>query len=82
MNGHSQPSHEPVMSKQDEDLMQLTLQLRNKKEAEKYAKYHGDKLIGVCITAGIVSYLLTSIEPHCSQGWLMGRCQICVLQVQ
>ncbi|KAK2678791.1 hypothetical protein RAB80_003972 [Fusarium oxysporum f. sp. vasinfectum] len=46
MNGHSQPSHEPVMSKQDEDLMQLTLQLRNKKEAEKYAKYHGDKLIG------------------------------------
>nr|RBQ95556.1 hypothetical protein FVER53263_12540 [Fusarium verticillioides] len=46
MNGHSQHSHEPVMSKQDEDLMQLTLQLRNKKEAEKYAKYHGDKLIG------------------------------------
>ncbi|KAG9506448.1 hypothetical protein J7337_003431 [Fusarium musae] len=46
MNGHSQRSHEPVMSKQDEDLMQLTLQLRNKKEAEKYAKYHGDKLIG------------------------------------
>ncbi|KAF5985757.1 linoleate diol synthase [Fusarium coicis] len=46
MNGHSQHSHEPVMSKQNEDLMQLTLQLRNKKEAEKYAKYHGDKLIG------------------------------------
>ncbi|KAG5804232.1 hypothetical protein H9Q74_008603 [Fusarium xylarioides] len=46
MNGHSQHSHEPVMSKQDEDLMQLTLQLRNKKEADKYAKYHGDKLIG------------------------------------
>ncbi|KAF4339201.1 linoleate diol synthase [Fusarium beomiforme] len=46
MNGHSQHSHEPPMSKQDEDLMQLTLQLRNKKEAEKYAKYHGDKLIG------------------------------------
>ncbi|KAI1036313.1 hypothetical protein LB503_003460 [Fusarium chuoi] len=46
MNGHSHPSREPVMSKQDEDLMQLTLQLRNKKEAEKFAKYHGDKLIG------------------------------------
>ena len=35
------------MSKQDEDLMQLTLQLRNKKEEEKYAKFHGDELIGV-----------------------------------
>ena len=33
---------------QDEDLMQLTLQLRNKKENdEKYAKFHGDNLIGV-----------------------------------
>jgi hypothetical protein len=70
------------MSKQNEDLMQLTLQLRNKKEAEKYAKYHGDKLIGVCITVDIVSYLLISAEPHCSQGWFMGRCQIRVLQVK
>ncbi|KAH7141556.1 putative prostaglandin G/H synthase 2/cyclooxygenase 2, pgh2/cox2 [Dactylonectria estremocensis] len=44
MNGHA--AEEP-MSEQDEDLMQLTLQLRNKKENdEKYAKFHGDKLIG------------------------------------
>lgn len=35
------------MSKQDEDLMQLTLQLRNKKEEEKYATFHGDNLLGV-----------------------------------
>ena len=42
--------HAPVvpMSKQDEDLLQLTLQLRNKKENdEKYAKFRGDHLIGV-----------------------------------
>ena len=44
MNGHAV---ERPMSQQDEDLMQLTLQLRNKKEEEKYAQFHGDKLIGV-----------------------------------
>jgi hypothetical protein len=46
MNGNGHAAEAP-MSKQDEDLMQLTLQLRNKKEEEKYAKFHGDKLIGV-----------------------------------
>lgn len=35
------------MSKQEEDMMQLTLQLRNHIEQEKYAKFHGDRLIGV-----------------------------------
>ena len=36
------------MSKQDEELLQLTLQLRNKKENDaKYAKFRGDLLIGV-----------------------------------
>lgn len=45
------------MSKQDDDLMQLTLQLKNKKgNDEKYAKFHGDNLIGVsemhmCLTS-------------------------------
>ncbi|KAK3380521.1 putative prostaglandin G/H synthase 2/cyclooxygenase 2, pgh2/cox2 [Lasiosphaeria ovina] len=44
MNDHA--AEEP-MSKQDEDLLQLTLQLRNKKENdEKYAKFRGDHLIG------------------------------------
>ncbi|KAF4452113.1 hypothetical protein F53441_5046 [Fusarium austroafricanum] len=54
-NGHSQNVHPqngtthqepPPMREQDDDLMQLTLQLRNQKEMEKYAKFHGDKLIG------------------------------------
>lgn len=46
------------MSKQDEDLMQLTLQLRNKKEnEEKYAKFHGDKLIGVSESRSLSSEL-------------------------
>lgn len=44
MNGHAA---EAPMSAQDVDLMQLTLQLRNKKEEEKYAPFHGDNLIGV-----------------------------------
>ncbi|KAK6220812.1 hypothetical protein LQW54_001730 [Pestalotiopsis sp. IQ-011] len=35
-----------AMSVQEEDLMQLTLQLRNKKENDKNAKFHGDNLIG------------------------------------
>ncbi|KAJ3546103.1 hypothetical protein NM208_g2174 [Fusarium decemcellulare] len=43
MNGHAA---EAPPSKQDEDLMQLTLQLRNKANEEKYAKFHGDNLIG------------------------------------
>lgn len=38
------------MSPQEQDLMELTLQLRNKKENdEKYAKFHGDALIGVSV---------------------------------
>jgi hypothetical protein len=38
----------PVRGRQDEDLMQLTLQVRNRKENdEKYARFHGDNLIGV-----------------------------------
>ncbi|KAK6081877.1 Psi-producing oxygenase C (Linoleate diol synthase) [Seiridium cupressi] len=45
---NSRAAEEP-MSKQ-EDLMQLTLQLRNKKENDKkYAKFHGDNLIGDAI---------------------------------
>jgi hypothetical protein len=42
------------MSKQEEDLMLLTLQLRNKKEnVEKYAKFHGDNLIGVSLIRSV-----------------------------
>lgn len=44
MNSHAS---KPAMSAQEEDLMQLTLQLRNKKENDKNAKFHGDNLIAV-----------------------------------
>lgn len=38
----------PIGDNQREDLMQLTLQLRNRVENDKkYAKFHGDNLIGV-----------------------------------
>ncbi|KAK2616823.1 hypothetical protein QQS21_000200 [Conoideocrella luteorostrata] len=45
MNGHAAQAAMSC-SKQDDDLMQLTLQIRNKKEAVKYAAFHGDNLIG------------------------------------
>lgn len=36
------------ISKQDQELMELTLQVRNRKENdERYAKFRGDNLIGV-----------------------------------
>lgn len=36
------------MSKQEQDLMELTLQVKNRKENDnKYAKFRGDNLIGV-----------------------------------
>ena len=42
---------------QDEDLMQLTLQVRNRKENDgKYAKLRGDNLIGVCEDAPSCKY--------------------------
>ncbi|KAK7981297.1 heme peroxidase-domain-containing protein [Apiospora saccharicola] len=43
MNGHI--ARAPASS-QEEDLMQLTLQLRNKNVEGKNAKFHGDDLIG------------------------------------
>lgn len=49
-----------AMSAQEEDLMQLTLQLRNKKENDKNAKFHGDNLIGVCERPCSSNSLLTA----------------------
>ncbi|KAJ4079614.1 hypothetical protein NW769_015115 [Fusarium oxysporum] len=51
-NGHSVNGHAPgepaPMSKQEEELLNLTLQLRDKKDQDKkYARFHGDMLIGV-----------------------------------
>ncbi|KAK8929096.1 hypothetical protein H634G_03383 [Metarhizium anisopliae BRIP 53293] len=62
MNGHAA---EAPMSKQDEDLMQLTLQLRNKKEEEKYATFHGDNLLGNPIVpkVGLWEDLKTVFQP-------------------
>lgn len=50
------------MSKQEEDMMQLTLQLRNHIEQEKYAKFHGDKLIGV--SERKLSSSFATNDPH------------------
>ncbi|KAH8652136.1 putative prostaglandin G/H synthase 2/cyclooxygenase 2, pgh2/cox2 [Xylariales sp. PMI_506] len=63
MNGHVV---EEPMSKQEEDLMQLTLQLRNKKENDKYAKFHGDSLIGNPIVpkVGLWGDVKAALQPN------------------
>lgn len=59
-------------SKQDEELMNLTLQLRNRKNEEKYAKFHGDNLIGVGgITMFWLSIINIYVESNRSEGWLV-----------
>jgi len=35
------------LSSKEDELMDLTLQLRNKENAKKYAQFHGDSLISV-----------------------------------
>jgi hypothetical protein len=50
----------------DEALMQLTLQLRNKKDNDKkYAEFHGDSLIGNPIIAkvGTLGDLAALVQP-------------------
>ena len=51
----------------DDELMELTLQIRNRKDADKqYAKFHGDSLIGVCTTwvSCHENAVDTQSEPH------------------
>lgn len=65
MNGRTAEGPQ-AMSQQDEDLMQLTLQLRNKKENyEKYGKYHGDSLIGNTTTpkVGLWGDVKSALQP-------------------
>lgn len=65
----------PIRNKQDEELMQLTLQVRNRKENDaKYAKFHGDNLIGVsidqiCSKVGPDGFA----EPNLSKSWFRWR---------
>ncbi|KAH7329412.1 putative prostaglandin G/H synthase 2/cyclooxygenase 2, pgh2/cox2 [Stachybotrys elegans] len=51
--------------KQDEDLMQLTLQLRNKDNDHKYAKFRGDNLIGNQLVpkVGLWDDFITAVQP-------------------
>ena len=42
------PTMAAILDKIGDDLLQLTLQLRNRKDADKqYSKFHGDRLIAV-----------------------------------
>ncbi|KAF7536267.1 hypothetical protein G7054_g4653 [Neopestalotiopsis clavispora] len=55
MNGRT--VREPMSNQTQDELMQLTLQLKNKKENDKkYAKFHGDNLIGDPIVPKIGSW--------------------------
>lgn len=58
MSGHTARA---PSNAQEDDLMQLTLQLRNKHPKQDHAKFHGDDLIGVSTTAnGYVLFRLCS----------------------
>ncbi|KAF4992647.1 hypothetical protein FGRMN_7048 [Fusarium graminum] len=46
MDGQISQRGRVTISKQEQELMQLTLQLRKKENEAKYAKFHGDALIG------------------------------------
>ena len=49
MNGAASPNGQAVSSGKLQDVyLQLNLEMKNAKYNDKYAKYHGDKLIGVC----------------------------------
>lgn len=47
MNGAA--SHPVSLGKLQDDLLQLNLEMKNLKYDDKYAKFHGDKLIGVSL---------------------------------
>jgi len=51
MNGTASPNGRAVsLGKVQDDLLQLNLEMKNLKYDDKYAKFHGDKLIGVSST--------------------------------
>jgi hypothetical protein len=54
------------ISKQDQELMELTLQVRNRKENdERYAKFRGDNLIGNQIVpkTSLLTDIATVLQP-------------------
>ena len=56
MNGNaSQNGHAGPAGNVQDKLLQLNLEMKNLKYNDKYAKYHGDKLIGVCSTTALHS---------------------------
>ena len=60
-----------------DDEMQLTLQVRNRKDDDKqYAKFHGDNLIAVSIrTLTAAPYIDSMLEPNISTSWFWRRSQ-------
>lgn len=66
---------EPTLDKMEDNLMQLTLQLRNRKDDDKkYAKFHGDSLIGVSAnTSAICIVIEISAGSNPSARWLRWR---------
>jgi hypothetical protein len=57
-NGTASPNGRTVsLGKLQDELLQLNLEMKNLKYDDKYARYHGDKLIGVSWAA---------VSSHCS----------------
>ena len=70
MNGTTRHHGHAVGSgKVQDELLQLNLQMKNLKYDDKYAKYHGDKLIGVCpLCSPLQRQMLAVIDPAAGQG--------------
>ena len=52
MNGTARQNGQAVsIGKVQDEILQLNLEMKNLKYDDKYATYHGDKLIGVSATA-------------------------------
>jgi hypothetical protein len=60
------------MGEHEKELMELTLQLRDKAKMEAYAKFHGDKLINASPSQRTSKLLLTCKGPYCLNSWLIG----------
>jgi hypothetical protein len=63
----------PTLDKMEDDLMQLTLQIRNRKDDDKrYGKFHGDSLIGVSVgtfASGIGTEMYAGSNYSTSWAW-------------
>ena len=74
MNGTARQNGRPVsIGKVQDEILQLNLEMKNPKNDEKYAIYHGDKLIGVSSVSNSGSSLTDRVAGRGGTFWLHGK---------